>query len=138
MHVGLYIKGKTFCNKGNSGYDVWSKYIQQSPLLHRCLREKRKKTMENYLSMRRIVDVNVMKSYQTRSLMKCYCTVLIKKNVYTYIYMYIYIYIYIYIYTYINKKNLKVSCELPFLIITRFAVLTARAWDITQPRQSRW
>ena len=129
MHVGLYIKGKTFCNKANSGYDVWSKYIQQSPLLHRCLREKRNKTMENYLSMRRIVDVNVMKSYQTRSLMKCYCTVLIKKNVY--------IYIYIYIYTYINKKKSK-SCELPFLIITKFAVLTARAWDIAQPRQSRW
>ena len=131
MHVGLYIKGKTFCNKANSEYDVWSKYIQQSPLLHRCLREKRKKTMENYLSVSRVVDVNVMKSYQTRSLMKCYCTVLIKKNVY------IYIYIYIYIYTYINKKKSK-SCELPFLIITRFAVLTARAWDIAQPRQSRW
>ena len=32
MHVGLYIKGKTFCNKANSEYDVWSKYIQQSPL----------------------------------------------------------------------------------------------------------
>ena len=41
--------------------------------------------------MRRIVDVNVMKSYQTRSLMKCYCTVLIKK-------MYIYVYIYIHVY----------------------------------------
>ena len=50
-------------------------------------REK-KKTMENYLSISRVVDVNVMKSYQTRSLMKCYCTVLIKKNVYIYIHVY--------------------------------------------------
>ena len=56
--------------------------------------------MENYLSVSRVVDVNVMKSYQTRSLMKCYCTVLIKKNVYIYIYIYTRI---------LTKKNLKAA-----------------------------